>query len=80
MAYYRRRLRLAPVAQWIEQRFPKPLVASSILAGGAKDFGDLANCGLVSTNCPEPCCPTVAQTRTTGRARQGSAEAARKRL
>jgi|GEM_PF-4721703 hypothetical protein len=27
--------KIAPVAQWIEQRFPKPLVASSILAGGA---------------------------------------------
>ena len=35
------RLRLAPVAQWIEQRFPKPLVASSILARGANDFEGL---------------------------------------
>lgn len=26
----------APVAQWIEQRFPKPKVASPILAGGAE--------------------------------------------
>ena len=25
----------APVAQWIEQRFPKPRVGSSILPGGA---------------------------------------------
>ena len=26
----------APVAQWIEQRFPKPQVACSIHAGGTK--------------------------------------------
>ncbi len=27
--------RFAPVAQWIEQRFPKPLVGRSIRLGGA---------------------------------------------
>ena len=30
----------APVAQWIERWFPKPKVASSILAGGANSKGN----------------------------------------
>ena len=31
----------APVAQWIERRIPNPQVASSILAGGTKNFKHL---------------------------------------
>ena len=34
----------APVAQWIEQRFPKPQVACSIHAGGAAEI--LVNTGV----------------------------------
>ena len=40
-ARLRRRLRLAPVAQWIEQRFPKPLVGRSSRLGGANNFEGL---------------------------------------
>jgi hypothetical protein len=34
-----RNRRSAPVAQWIEQRFPKPQVAGSSPAGGASKIG-----------------------------------------
>ena len=33
--YENRQLSFAPVAQWIEQRFPKPLVGRSSRLGGA---------------------------------------------
>jgi hypothetical protein len=36
----------APVAQWIEQRIPNPLAASSILARGTNRITRLAKCLL----------------------------------
>jgi hypothetical protein len=45
--------RSAPVAQWIEQRFPKPQVARSSRAGSANVFKDLKSLlpAEMSENC-----------------------------
>ena len=42
----------APVAQWIEQRFPKPQVACSIHAGGTNEIRVFMLRGCAKVNIP----------------------------